>query len=725
MKLIKALRRINYRHYLCLIITLGFVAFAIFVFPDAFGRLIESIKDFGASCGYYVDELFFDGGRFVPTVKDYSKLFNDVPIDLPIKIPENVEVLKSNWERYWEMFVDIKYVKSYLKIFLKGAYNFTKIMLIVLPFILATVLYFKHYFESQNNKYNKDSIPLKVTKVIAKYTYIPIKTWMVLFIEFIKENKAYFIIWVMIFSYAFNLMSIVIEFLAFYLYFVVSLDIANIYVQIVKLLKDLSSLIDFVPVFVWCIIAFCIFLHMRKNIAYKMLNHMERKNRGFINARPIVYMVCGTMGMKKTTTISDMALSQEAMLRDKAFEKILENDLRFPFFPWINLENALKTAISNHQVYNLATCRKYVKKKKLRWQKNGCKAKIFDYDYERYGLEYDDKLRIINVWETIENYAQLYFIYIVQSSLIISNYSIRTDAVLRSLGNFPMWNSGFFRRDSRLIDAYSRHSHILDFDSLRLGRKVVEDNKYKDSFEFGVINLTEIGKERGNNLENLEKKKKANETNQKNDLFNHWLKMVRHSATVDNYPFVKVITDEQRAASWGADARELCQIITNVDGGDNKLCLPFFALGGLIHEIIYNKFNELYYRYRYVRADNTLFMYSFKKLVTMIHSHYERVYNQFGYSAVRTKIEEGTQDGKIKRNYYYLMNKKIYSKRFSTDCYSDFFTLKALMSKYGIDDLPEYETEKATMYELLQQNSYFISDIFSGFLNASNDSEQN
>ena len=57
------------------------------------------------------------------------------------------------------------------------------------------------------------------------------------------------------------------------------------------------------------------------------------------------------------------------------------------------------------------------------------------------------------------------------------------------------------------------------------------------------------------------------------------------------------------------------------------------------------------------------------------------------------------------------MSKKIYSKRFSTDCFSDFFENKAIRSNYGIDDLREYATEKATLDELKAQNSYFIEDL--------------
>lgn len=160
---------------------------------------------------------------------------------------------------------------------------------------------------------------------------------------------------------------------------------------------------------------------------------------------------------------------------------------------------------------------------------------------------------------------------------------MRVDGVLADLGNFPLWNADFFKRDSRLLESYSRHAHILDFDSLRLGRKVIENNVNANNFEFGVVIITEVGKERGNSLELSEKKKKDETTNQKNDLFNSWLKMVRHSATVDNFPFVRVITDEQRPESWGADARDLCEIVHIRESGETCLAMPFFSLAELLY----------------------------------------------------------------------------------------------------------------------------------------------
>ena len=71
----------------------------------------------------------------------------------------------------------------------------------------------------------------------------------------------------------------------------------------------------------WClgIIAYIIFYRFRKKIALGKLHRFEARNCGFINELPIVSMTCGSMGKKKTTIITDMALSQEVMFRKKAF----------------------------------------------------------------------------------------------------------------------------------------------------------------------------------------------------------------------------------------------------------------------------------------------------------------------------------------------------------------------------------------------------------------------
>ena len=75
------------------------------------------------------------------------------------------------------------------------------------------------------------------------------------------------------------------------------------------------------------------------------------------------------------------------------------------------------------------------------------------------------------------------------------------------------------------------------------------------------------------------------------------------------------------------------------------------------------------------------------------------------------QVESGTQDGELEPKAYYLDNKRIYSDRFSTDCFSDFFVTKSLRSSIGIEDLEEYGSSKATLEELKLQNSYFVADL--------------
>ena len=74
-----------------------------------------------------------------------------------------------------------------------------------------------------NNNYNEDTKPLTWWKEnFEKKFYLPIKNWVLDFISFLKENSFYGKIWLFIWAYNFNIIAIVIEFVAYYLFFVAS-----------------------------------------------------------------------------------------------------------------------------------------------------------------------------------------------------------------------------------------------------------------------------------------------------------------------------------------------------------------------------------------------------------------------------------------------------------------------------------------------------------------------
>lgn len=685
-------------------LTIAFILLGAFAFRVAYCRTFEALIDLYGSFKYYFCVLFGFSVDGIPSVAERSKVLN-----WDVILPADFETFKANCISFFRLFISKENFLSWLNVTGGKAGVWAKIFVILLPCILAVIIAIKRLYAKGNTKHNVDTVPLRVFKKISAVTYQPTKRFICSYIDFLREHSWIWISWLIMWAFHLNLASIVIEFFAYYFFFSVSFRVDTIYTQFVKLAIDLQPFFSFFPWWSLLILAYVLFEHWRKKFALNKLRKCEAKNCGFINALPIVSMTCGSMGKRKTTMITDMALSQEVMFRQKALEILQNADMKFPYFPWICFEKQIQTAMGYGQIYNLASAKIFVHKKRERYLKNTDNTEqIYGYDIARYGGEFCDELSVKSLFDILETYALAYFVYVIESSLIVSNFSIRTDNFVISEGNFPMWVTDFFPEN--LTDG--RHSHVLDFDVLRLGKKVLENNPKIGSFEFGVVAITEVGKERGNNLELKEVKKKNDETNQKNDLFNSWLKMCRHSATIDNFPFIKVFTDEQRPESWGADARDLCDIIHIVSSGDQRLALPLYTIEEMVTEWLVNRVIALYYEFRYRRGDNTLLVYFLKSLAAKLWQRNLKIYNKYGYSVLQIAKERGTMDGKPDKRKYYLMNRKIYAKRFSTDCFSDYFNEMARNAKTGINDYIEYATEKASVSELKEQHSYFINALY-------------
>ena len=690
---------------LTVLLSLCFILLGVFCFNTSYLRLLESLGDLWQSVKFYGSKIFGFEYNGVPSVTEFSEVMK-----WNIFLPEDLSAFKEQAGSYFKLLFSAENLSSYGKFVGEILLTFMKILAIALPCIVIFILLLKRLYKNSNNNYNKDTVPLRVFKWISNYTYQPIKRCVTAYIKFLKDHNFIWILWLILWAIQLNLATIIVAFFAYYFYFVMSFDFATIYIQFAKLFIDLQVVIKSVPIAVWLVLGYVMFAKWRKKIALSRLNHYEARNCGFINELPIVSMTVGSMGKKKTTIITDMALSQEVMFRQKAFELIRKNDMKFPYFPWISFEMELRRCMEYGTVFNLATVKEWVKKKRLRYEKHeNADLQLYGYDCERYGFTYDDGLRIWQLFDVLETYAQLYFIYVIESSLIVANYSIREDNRCIDAGNFPMWATDFF---PEITVTGGRHAHILDFDVLRLGKKVLENNPNAGSFEFGVVVISEVGKERGNVLDHKEIKKHTEETNQKNDLFNSWLKMCRHSATVDNFPFIKVFTDEQRPESWGADARDLCDIVHIVSSGKMRLAMPFYTIEEMLTEWAFDGFISMYYDFRHRRGDNTLLVHILKTVTSWLYKRNAKIYNRFGYSVSAIEKERGTMDGKPEKKKYYVMNKKIYARRFSTDCFSDYFNEMARNSKVGLNDYMEYATEKATVEELKLQNSYFINALY-------------
>lgn len=700
-------KKIIIYHIINIILLLGLCAFAYFYCNKSIMRLIEAGKDLGTSFCYYFGRWL--GKDITPTITNYS-----IYLDYSDLLPKKWESFKLLIISFWNTFISMPNFLGYSSLILKIITVLVMSFPVIILLIVIAVGVFKELKKEKiNYNYNKDTLPLKIYKFIENLVskiYNKIKIHVMEIINIAKKYNVYSIMYKLIFFIMINIVSIIFEIIAYSLYISGSFNFSNIYIQFYKLFCDLFYAIKLFPWPAIPIIIYVLICKQRKAKAYDRLNHMELKNKGFINSLPIVTMNVGAMGTDKTKTMTDMVLSTTELWRTKMLDFMYEDDLKFPFFPWINLENEIKLEMEKHNVYNLASCEEFIKIKYKEFKETG---NLFDYDYNKYSLYYDSKLKNEFIFEVLRDYTKLYFMYIIESSLIISNYSIREDSIIDMNGNFPRWYSDFFQSSTQFQNENSKRSHILNFDMLRLGKKVVEESS--DCFEFGIFVITEGGKERGNKNDMEGVKKNSDETNQKNDGFNLSLKMCRHAASVHNFPFIRFFIDEQRAESWGADARDLCEVIHMDKSSDLNLAIKTFDVELFIYNLLAN-FQEKYYNYRYYHGNNTLPMYINKKIVARYNSYFSKMSNIFGYYKKTILTEHGSDvkngGGELEKHDYYLMPKKIYSDRYSTDCFSDYFSKMSLRSNIGINDIPTYKKTKASSDELRCQESYFINDIF-------------
>ena len=704
------MKRFNHRVIILSAIVLGSAACTFFVFPYSPLRVWESMQDVALSAKYYFEVLIYGFSDTVVTVTEYSKY----PFRLPFNLPTDFEEFKALWSAYWQKVFNLETLQGYFSAVGNGLYNFSRILVFSMPFIIAVFVIAARSKQKTNNDYGKESKPLKLYKKLAKNVFSPVGRYVKSVFTYMRERKWFKLLFVTVWLLNFNVISIVLEFLAFYLYFVMSFDFAHIYRQFFKLLADLSAALWFIPLPLWIVGVFAVLAVVARKRAYAILRHYEMRNRGFLNERGVVTIVQGVPGAGKTAFCVDIALSAEVQFRDQAFEKLIECDLKFPFFPWQTLENDFKALVEKRKIFDLTSARKWIRKKQKQFETKPCRENIFGYDFEYYPYYADNKLKVEDIWTVAENYLCFYFIYTVRSSLILANISIRSDNALMDEGNLPLWNTDFFARTAEEREAYSRHSHILDFDMLRLGKVLLENNPNRNAFGFGVYVISEIDKERKSMPTLQEVKRSAEECNQKNDMFSELWKMSRHACVVDNEVFVKMFSDLQRPGNLGADVRELGEVLNIDKFSDFVPVLPIYSpfyLFDTLHAVVFGKFFSYYTDFRFRRGDNTLGCYIFKRIAAFLHRYKNGVYNTFGCSVLSISLQHGTMDGEVISRKWYKMPFKVYSERYSTDCLSGIFEKRAANNSVGLDKMPEYENIKATWDELSKQHSFFQEDI--------------
>lgn len=299
------------------IITVTTVILGAFVFRSSYLRLWETLQDFGLSVAYYFSLIFKGESDIVPTVNIFSNIFK-----VSGYLPTTAEEYKQQIAKFFTTFVSKENFNLWLAGLRNGAEKISKGIVLLMPCLVALWFIVKRIYSATNTKHGENTKPLKVVLFINDKVLLPVYRLICGLVEFIKPKKYVWITWIAVWLLNLNLVSIVMAFLAFYFYFAISFDIPAVFIQIAKLIIDLQVVFKTIPPWVFIIAGVFVWNKIRKSRALNKLKHFEARNCGFINELPIVSMSCGSMGRRKTTLITDMALSQEVMFRQEALKRL-------------------------------------------------------------------------------------------------------------------------------------------------------------------------------------------------------------------------------------------------------------------------------------------------------------------------------------------------------------------------------------------------------------------
>ncbi|MBE6702124.1 MAG: hypothetical protein E7585_01770 [Ruminococcaceae bacterium] len=672
-----------------------------------FWRIAEAVNDFWRALALV--DLFEISLPFPieQTVNDFSKvdLWQSFGIDLS-------EIYRKIGAIGAEIFV-WKHFRVYLMFLLfytvKILYAFCLFIIVALLVCVPLLL----TWDDVNNDYNKDTVPLRLFKLFVAKPYRWIKDRVLDVWSFFRNTYWWRLFWALWLLY-FGVYTVILEFAAYYLWLITTLSFSTIHIQLMKLIVDILLMFHTLPWFCWVAIGIWIYERWRLSYGADKLYAFSAHNKRLLKELPMCNYIVGLMRSGKDMMMNDMAITFSALDRDANLEILNENMLKFPRFPWILFELDIQQQIKSGKIRSWTSAREWVKARYRSFCVYCDQEHIWQYRADLYPMRYNDGLKVISLWDALEEYAQAYFSYTLSTSYLISTAPVRDDFMIQDEGNFKLVDTNYLARDPEYMKEVSQYSHIVDWDMFRLGVKIKRDNPNIGAFEFGILVFTEIDKERKNNDQLKETKAKDEESNQKNDLFNLWVKMSGHGAMLANRCMLHMLTNAQRPTSWGADGHELCAVlhIEKHKGADNAL--PFFWVEEGVIGAYLAWWNGIWDESRYKWGNHHLITWLGQGFAAILFRYMLRRKNLFGYYRQKIITEVGTSEEHKHSDEmsYIVMYRQAYAERYASDYFKAFSAYQTERCAVGMNDLPAYQGKYPTLKEMSLSHSHLNKDLF-------------
>lgn len=750
-------------HILTIIFLIGAVLFSVFRFQDVFGRTFQALIDLKNSLLYYVLFIFRLEDLVPVTVIE-------IPQGMVTMLPLTPDEFLVFWDRFIELLFSWENFQAYFEWLMDElqpiAETLAYLLIPLIAFSLIVFLYYRKIDKKEDAEKQKQDVPKEKEKQKEKAKkgrnaqkrknrgngkraikdedlpdsaplrwwkkypegriFAPIKRAVQGYHRFFWEHKLYYWSMILIWAYNLNILTILIEFFAWIFYVAMSIDYVTILIQIAKLAIDLTVVIGFLPWWAWIIIGYVVFDWIRCWLGDKLLLHYIEKDKEFLKRHPGALFIVGKQRSKKTSILTLLKRLLERQFREKAMEKFATRDKQFPYFRWRGIEETVERCRKNGKFKTLEdmTFFAFYLKRAFEEENENRQAfyrtrvlEIYGYNIDElirysklYDLTYDNGTVIFSIWEAIERYSQLYYMYSQPTTLDVSNYSIREDFTFKDHGFFPIFDGDLFR-SAEESEKYTQYSHIYNGDVFRPGKVFDPKTRYDEAVEYGIGVMQEFAKERKNRYS---RSGKANDkdANQDNDLFELDTKMRGHVATIDFFDFWRWLFDDQRPDSLGADNKDLTTICRIKETTDAKICLPFFAIEELIYYAITGLRDGIKYFIRNRKKKETLLVHLMDKLYIPYFHHFDEVQARYGVHVARLKTEDGGDNEILgEREKLYIPVGCTYNSVFATDNWRIFYRTKHRKAKRTLNDIKQYNDIYPTMEQFRGQRSYAVEDM--------------
>jgi len=659
-------------------------------------RLLMSFSDVGEACSLwwkvsFTREIKYGAVEFIPDY-NFTSMFDYISFDV------------ADFQYKFENFFPAMFDSDNFGIF--NYWFLIKSMYVLLYGILGvTVLtviqtLLEVNLTSSSDNPGTDTLFLKGFKKIEA----PIVAAVNIVINYIKRfiSSPYWFWFLLAWIVNLNVASIFVEFIAFIFGYPIAASGESLMLFIGMLVSDVIIALVSAPFIIWFIIFYVVFYKMRLARAYKVLNHLYNYDVGFLKSCAYNVLLTGPTGASKTKTAVQMAVMTEDYYHTDQWESMYKYFQEYPDFPFYDFEQDLKSKIAEGIINNMHTARNYVECIKCEVIKNPVPEKLYNYTGKMY---YNDGVRFVPIWEMLDSYAQLYYMYGNDTSSIIANLSIRSD--LRMLpGHFPIWDNQLLRRTPEHYQMYSRYCHILNWNMFRFS-KLVDDEPAKVNLEYGVNVATEFDKDQGNQFSNKIydiKDDRANPLNDGTDLF---LMLERHLGTVDFKCYIRNFADIQREGTLREGVKGLYDELNISDKAEPRLTLPFFFEGWIIGKLD-SWLSNFTLEVKNCGTAHTLPFYVLRRFLFPLANYVRRVKQKFTYEEIEFTIKNAcSPEGEYKKHSFFILYCIAHSNRYSTDCYASINDEAAKYSEGGIQDIDTYESIKPELHELPLHKSYF------------------